>query len=279
MESDSPIKSDPRKIDSVVISGPIADIVVHAVKISPLKDNRLMIIENDSINNSSLISLPDTPELFRKPLSALNDTFSPETSLEKTYSPDKQTIITPVQATLKTRFSFRTPLLKTPITSVKRLKSTSGKLLKREQTPYKPGSTKIGTKNLRFVIPSTPEKQLLEVTLPLTNLKSIRKRSFSVDCVLPKKERQRVTFHSPANMEIPIDEIDLIMENSRREEKRDQDNGTGRSERTLLFMYIIHVLLYILGYRRKRSFSNAETAKEKARPLKELNAEFDRGMM
>lgn len=184
-----------------------------------------MLNENDSINNSSLISLPDTPDMSRKPLSSLNDTFSPEVSIETTYGAVKQPTMTPVQVTPKTQFSFRTRyMLKTPLASVKRLKSSPGNLLKREQTPYKPGFIKPCNKDLRFLVASTPEKQLLEATLPLTILKSIRKRSFSVDCELPKKERQRVTFHSPANKEIPIDEIDLIMENSRREVKRDQEN-------------------------------------------------------
>lgn len=272
IDLDSPFKVDAPEGAQVKSTSVIE--TLHAIDITPLKNV-------SAISNSSLIL--DSPDLSKKPCSNLNDTFTPEPRTSNTAKEDltaRSTIL--VQPIQKTSFSVRTPIiLKTPIASVKRLKSTSSSLLKREQTP---GCSNRGTNHSFFAVSSTPKHQLLEAALPLTILKSIRKRSFSVDGDIPKKEKHRVTFHSPANQQIPINELDLIMENSRREEKRDLENKPCfMGMRALTYYYYLYgyyfVFLQFLVYRRKRSLSNAETAKDRAQPLKELNAAVDRGML
>lgn len=153
---------------------------------------------------------------------------------------------------------------KTPSSvSVKRLagKQTGDRLLSiRNQTPFRAGGGNAAGRNgfssgaatsssafSRVINGTTPAKQLIARALPLTKLKSIRKRSMSVD-EAGKRERPRVTFHSPANQEIPIDEIDMIMERSVRKE-----NNRQHEENRLAL--------------RQRSISNAEGGRQLLRDL------------
>lgn len=149
---------------------------------------------------------------INRPGSSLNDTFSPESTMEEV---KHVSINTPVAVPSKKPVRFNGGCIQKEKLS----------LLSRKPTPYK----KINKiENVKLMSPalsqhsasSTPNKtmQLITSALPLTksNLKSIRKRSFSVDTNSTRKTN-RVTFHSPANQEIPINEIDLIMETSRRE--------------------------------------------------------------
>lgn len=90
----------------------------------------------------------------------------------------------------------------------------------------------------------------------LKPLKGIRKRSFSVDVsqtMGTSKANKSVIFHSPSNQMLPIDAIDMQMEQSRREELMQTSTsslaGGGGKEN----------VLRAVGGRRKRSMSMCET--------------------
>ncbi|XP_059609924.1 muscle M-line assembly protein unc-89 isoform X2 [Phlebotomus argentipes] len=166
-----------------------------------------------TMENKSIIVIPDTPMLTE------DNTDRP---LNETFSADEEEV------------PIKTPLKKTP----KRLNiaSTSQKMVN-----FAPA-----------IASSALKSSILLDNKIMSPLKSIRKRSFSTTDVESRK-MNHVTFHSPANMEITVDEIDDGMRPHIEEIRLEREAHKARDKK--------------LAKRVKRSMSNTETESGRKRAL------------
>ncbi|GAB0096553.1 hypothetical protein DMENIID0001_120770 [Sergentomyia squamirostris] len=198
-----------------------------------------------TINDSPTIVIPDTP--FEKEINrTLNETFSPE----------------PKDIVFKEH----------PIHVQD--EEIAGKSAGMEDVPQR---TFKGTPYIRNVISSTKKitfapaiaSSALKSSILLENkfispLKSIRKRSFSTTDADCSRKINRVKFHSPANMEITIDEIDDSMRPHIDGIRQERDAHVAKEKAK------VKEMKKTKG--RKRSMSNIETEPAKKRALHNISS-------
>ncbi|XP_055676449.1 nucleolar protein dao-5 [Lutzomyia longipalpis] len=216
--------------DAMEADDKLSDESCVIVNISDVSDHSAK--EQDS-KRMSIIVIPDTPmpteeQVDRK----LNETFSPEPAETLSKNLPKVKIDADAEADKTPKKVFPKTPKKTP--TKLNLESTAGKMVN-----FAP-----------LVASSALKSSILQDNKFLSPLKSIRKRSLSTNDVESSRKINHVTFHSPANMEITVDEIDNSMRPLIDEIRQERDAYVAAKAQEKK-----------LAKRSKRSMSNVETGR------------------
>lgn len=293
LENESPLKEDPL-VSKADDEEPETSEDTDEVKFIPIKTKISLVDLTDSpasittlpeveeptssneiinLNESSLMELPESPkESTDTPTRQLNETFSPEPSESNKTEENKST---PPKVTERPH-SIHTPhvnkrigsINKTPVRSLNFVQKNISSISKASATKPKcytetvskifkkeTGTPSKATQILReTILSATKSRQTLKVSDTSILIKSIRKRSLSVADDSIVKKRNRVTFHSPLNVEMTLDDID---EQIQRDSSRVGLSGFGIGG----------------GSRRKRSLSNIETDNDMRVTLDQIDSE------